>query len=238
MARLHVPGVPPDVEVRASARRRRTVTAFREQGRLVVVVPARMPREQIPGYVQDLVRRLTARERRRSVSDTQLAARAAELSARYLEGRPTPTSVRWVDNQNSRWGSTTPAHGTIRLSTRLATMPAYVVDAVLVHELAHLLVPGHGPDFRAWEARYPRLAEAQAFLAGYEHARAAGAEDAADGAGGDGAEVGDDGAEVGGEGCCGEVDGQVGGQVGGDADEVDLRDRADAPAGDAAATLW
>lgn len=179
MTRLHVPGVSADVEVRASARRRRTVTAFREQGRLVVVVPARMPRAEIAGYVEELVGRLQARENRRRHSDTALAERAAELSALYLDGRARPASVRWVDNQNSRWGSTTPVHGTIRLSARLATMPAYVVDAVLVHELAHLLVPGHGSDFKALEARYPRLAEAQAFLAGYEHARAATPDDPA-----------------------------------------------------------
>ena len=51
--------------------------------------------------------------------------------------------MRWVDNQQSRWGSCTPSDRSIRLSSRLQGMPAWVVDYVLVHELAHLLEPGH-----------------------------------------------------------------------------------------------
>ena len=64
----------------------------------------------------------------------------------YLLGRAVPDTVRWVTNQNSRWGSCTPAEGSIRLSHRLRGMPEYVLDYVLLHELAHLLVPGHGTD--------------------------------------------------------------------------------------------
>jgi hypothetical protein len=41
---------------------------------------------------------------------------------------------------------------------------------VLLHELGHLLVADHGPDFEAWMARYPRLVESRAFLAGVDHA--------------------------------------------------------------------
>jgi predicted metal-dependent hydrolase len=167
---LQVPGIPADVEVRASSRRRRSVAAFREQGRTIVVVPSRMPRSEIASYVRDLVGRLDARERRVRRSDEDLVARAGRLSAQFLGGAATPRSVRWVDNQHSRWGSCTPADASIRLSSRLRTMPAHVVDYVLLHELAHLLVPGHGPDFHAHLQGFPRLAEAQAFLAGVDHA--------------------------------------------------------------------
>ncbi len=166
---LSVPGLPDDVQVRASSRRRRTVTAYRERGRTIVLVPARMPRAEIVGYVRDLVGRLEARERRRRPSDAVLAARAGQLARRYLGGAADPASVRWVDNQRQRWGSCTPYDRTIRLSSRLRDMPDYVVDYVLLHELAHLLVPGHGPDFEALLADYPRLLEARAFLAGVDH---------------------------------------------------------------------
>jgi hypothetical protein len=101
-------------------------------------------------------------------------ARAGELSRRYLEGRAEPLSVRWVGNQRRRWGSCTPVDRSIRLSDRLAAMPEYVSDYVLLHELAHLLVSDHGPEFEAWMARYPRLLEARAFLAGVDHATGAG----------------------------------------------------------------
>lgn len=169
---LEVPGLPAGVEVRASPRRRRTVTAYREGGRTIVLVPARMSRAEIVSFVHELVGRLQARERRTRPTDAELSARAGTLSRVHLGGRAVPRSVQWVGNQHRRWGSCTPADGTIRLSSRLQAMPAYVQDYVLLHELVHLLVPGHGPDFEAWLQPYPRLLEARAFLAGVDHARA------------------------------------------------------------------
>jgi predicted metal-dependent hydrolase len=167
---VDIPGLPDGVEVRRSTRRRRSVTAFREDGRTVVVVPHRMSRAEIVPYVEELVGRLAERERRGRRTDAQLESRAALLSRRHLEGRAVPSSVRWVSNQRRRWGSCTPADGTIRLSDRLVPMPEYVVDYVLLHELVHLLVADHGPAFAAWMEAYPRLLEARAFLAGVDHA--------------------------------------------------------------------
>jgi predicted metal-dependent hydrolase len=167
---VDIPGLPDGVEVRRSARRRRSVTAFREGGRTIVVVPARMSRADIKPFVDELVGRLAERERRGRRTDDELHARATELSRRYLDAAAVPSSVRWVSNQRRRWGSCTPSEGTIRLSDRLVTMPAHVVDYVLLHELVHLLVPGHGPDFEAFMRGYPRLLEARAFLSGVDHA--------------------------------------------------------------------
>ena len=50
-------------------------------------------------------------------------------------------------------------------------MPAYVIDYVLLHELAHLLVPGHGPAFWALLESYPRTERARGFLDGWSDAR-------------------------------------------------------------------
>jgi hypothetical protein len=171
---IEIPGLPDDVEVRRSTRRRRSVTAYREAGRTIVVVPSRMTRAEIVPYVEELVGRLDRREARGRRTDEELMVRAAELSRRYLDGRAEPASVRWVANQRRRWGSCTPLDRTIRLSDRLAPMPAHVSDYVLLHELAHLLEADHGPAFEAWMARYPRLLEARAFLAGVDHATGAG----------------------------------------------------------------
>ena len=192
---VDIPGLPDGVEVRRSTRRRRSVTAYREDGRTVVVVPQRMSRADIVPYVEELVGRLAAREGRGRRTDAQLEARAAQLSRRHLQGRAVPTSVRWVTNQRRRWGSCTPADGTIRLSDRLVPMPAYVVDYVLLHELVHLLVADHGRDFEAWMQGYPRLLEARAYLAGVDHATGHGLADA-DGGPDDGPDPGgtDDGA--------------------------------------------
>ncbi|WP_409331768.1 M48 family metallopeptidase [Trujillonella humicola] len=162
------------VEVRRSSRRRRTVTAYRESGRTVVLIPAAFTPAEERRWVAQMVAKLQTREerRRRSVGgDEELMAHARALSAAHLDGVPQPSSVRWVDNQQRRWGSCTPADGSIRLSSRLRGMPQYVVDYVLVHELAHLIEPSHDERFWALVARYPRAERARGFLEGVELAR-------------------------------------------------------------------
>jgi len=157
---------PDTVEVRRSARRRRTVSAYRDGDRTVVMIPARMSRAEERHWVALMVERLAKQDRRRRPDDEELLARARDLSRRHLDGRAAPASVRWVTNQGSRWGSCTPVDRTIRLSSRLRGMPAWVVDYVLVHELAHLLVAGHGPRFWALVDHYPRSERARGYLEG------------------------------------------------------------------------
>ncbi|MFC9327193.1 M48 family metallopeptidase [Kitasatospora sp. NPDC057015] len=154
------------MEVRRSARRSRTVSAYREGDRTIVLIPARMSVAEEQRWVAQMLDRLAAQESRRVLGDDALAARARELSTAYLDGRARPVQVRWVTNQNSRWGSCTPSERTIRLSHRLQGMPEYVVDYVLLHELAHLLVPDHGSAFWALLEAYPRTERARGYLEG------------------------------------------------------------------------
>jgi predicted metal-dependent hydrolase len=161
--------VTVEVEVRRSPRRRRTVSAYRDGERIVVMIPGRFTRAEEAEWVAKMVARLdtgTQRSRRRGSTDTALAKRAAELSATYLDARARPVSVRWVGTMRTRWASCTPADGTIRVSQKLREMPPWVQDYVLLHELAHLLVPGHGPDFWALVERYPRTERARGYLDG------------------------------------------------------------------------
>ena len=161
-----------EVEVRRSAKRRRTVSAYKnDDGTVVVLVPARMSRAEEQRWVTTMVGRLERQERRRRPSDDKLMARARELSRTYLDGEAQPTTVRWVDNQQQRWGSCTPSDGTIRLSSRLQGTPAWVIDCVLLHELAHLLVHDHGPAFYELADRHPKAERAKGFLEGFGHAQ-------------------------------------------------------------------
>ncbi|MEI2733307.1 MAG: M48 family metallopeptidase [Dermatophilaceae bacterium] len=157
---------PGAVEVRRSARRRRTVSAYRDGGRTVVLIPARFSASEEAQWVRTMLARLARGDARRRPSDAELADRARQLSRQYLQGAARPSTVRWADNQQGRWGSATPADGSIRISTRVRGMPAYVLDYVLLHELAHLLVPGHGPDFWALLGGYARVERARGFLDG------------------------------------------------------------------------
>src|SRR5215207_4836311 len=158
----------PTVQVRRSTRRRRTVAAYRDGDTVVVLIPARFSSAEEREWVQKMLARLDSRERRsrRGRGDRELEARARQLAKLYFDGTITPVSVRWVSNQRGRWGSCTPGDGTIRLSDRLRAMPGWVIDYVLVHELAHLRAPGHGPDFWALVDRYPRAQRARGYLEG------------------------------------------------------------------------
>jgi len=167
------PAGPPDatapepvVEVRRSRRRRRTVAAYREDGKVVVMIPARMSRAEEKEWVATMLTRLERSERRRRPSDATLMRRAKDLNTRYLDGDALPLTVRWVDNQGSRWGSCTPADRAIRLSRRLQGMPSWVIDYVLVHELAHLIEIGHTARFWSLVDRYPKAERAKGFLEG------------------------------------------------------------------------
>ncbi len=157
----------PAVEVRRSPRRRRTVSAYREGDRTVVLIPAQMSAGEEERWVRAMLDRLERRERRTALNEPELARRALALSAQYLDGKVRPMSVRWVANQAARWGSCTPVDGTIRISDRVRGLPEYVIDYVLLHELAHLLVPNHGPEFWALLESYPRTERARGFLEGY-----------------------------------------------------------------------
>ncbi|MBM6405218.1 M48 family metallopeptidase [Phycicoccus sp. CSK15P-2] len=160
----------PDVEVRRSRRRRRTVSAYRDGGRTVVLIPASFSSAEEARWVDRMLERLARGERRRALGDDDLEARAARLSERYLGGHARPASVRWVSTMEKRWGSCTPADSSIRVSDRLRDAPGYVLDYVLLHELAHLLVSGHGPAFWRLLGSYPRLERARGFLEGWSRA--------------------------------------------------------------------
>ena len=161
----------PRIEIRRSARRRRTVSARMEAGTFVVLMPTGLRPEEEQGHVDTLLGRYQRSQAKRRLEREDLSGRARKLSAAYLDGRARPASITWVTNQKHRWGSCSPGTGTIRLSTALDGMPDWVVDSVIVHELAHLLEANHGPQFKALVRRFERYDEATAFLRGVAFAQ-------------------------------------------------------------------
>lgn len=159
----------PDVEIRVSARRRKWVAAHWEGDTVVVLVPPRMSRRDREAYASSLAAQLVATRDARRATDEQLTRRAAELSARYLDGLAVPSAVNWSSRQRHRWGSCSLDDRTIRISDRLKDAPSWVIDSVLVHELAHLLRPDHDAGFAELVSRYPRTDDAAIFLEGLQH---------------------------------------------------------------------
>ncbi len=163
----------PVVEIRRSTRRRRTVSAYRRGDTVVVLMPAGLSAAQERKHVDTLLARLAKSRTRNQRSDTALAERAEMLRGQYLPEAPEPSSIRFVENQFRRWGSCTVLDRSIRLTSRLAVLPGWVLDYVIVHELAHLVEVDHNARFDELVARYPRTERAIGFLDGYDAGLAA-----------------------------------------------------------------
>lgn len=148
-----------EVTVIRSPKRRKTAQARLVDGRLEVRIPARSSKAEEQRLVEVFRRRFA---RTSASSAVDLAARARTLAARH--DLPRPTEIRWVSNQAHRWGSCTPATGTIRISDRMADFPLWVIDHVIVHELAHLVERRHGPAFQELAGRYPLAERAEGYL--------------------------------------------------------------------------
>ncbi len=148
-----------EIELVRGTRRRKHVEAVLVGDRLRVSFPRWMSIDEAQVTAQELAERM---RRRTDSAAIDVAARARRLAREH--GLPRPASVRWVDNMRHRWGSCTPEDGSIRVSARLAAFPSFVLDYVLVHELAHLVVPSHGPAHDALVDGFPQAERARGFL--------------------------------------------------------------------------
>jgi predicted metal-dependent hydrolase len=157
----------PALEIHRSPRRRRSAQAHARGDTVVVRLPAGLPSDEEERLIGGLMRKVTGRAQAQALGgDAALLARAVQLADRYLDGVH-PTAVRWSPRMQRRYGSCSPATGEIRISDRLASAPRWVLDAVLVHELAHLLVADHSPAFHALVARFPEAERARGWLEGF-----------------------------------------------------------------------
>jgi predicted metal-dependent hydrolase len=153
------------VEVVRSPRRRKTITAERRDGGVVVRLPAGMSSTEERTWVHKMVSRLTEQERVQRLNARRNLERTAErLNREHFDGRLRWRSIRYVGNQRDRYGSCTPEDGAIRISDRVAGWPPWVREYVVMHELAHLLAPSHSPRFWRMVERYPLAERARGFL--------------------------------------------------------------------------
>lgn len=134
---------------------------------LLVQVPARLSEREVRTWVERMERRMGARLEREALNQQEdLRKRADRLNKRHFGGRLLFESIEYVTNQRAKYGSCSPGSGRIRISHRLATMPSFVLDYLIVHELAHLLEPNHGKRFWELVKRYPMAERAIGYLMG------------------------------------------------------------------------
>jgi predicted metal-dependent hydrolase len=152
------------VEIIRSAKRRKTVSAELKGGVLIVRAPAQMSDGELMPIIEKLQARLRKKVQRAPKSDAELVQLAQRLNKTYFSGKLKWQSIRYVTNQNKRFGSCTPSQGTIRISHRLAAMPDWVLEYVVMHELAHLQEANHGAHFWKLVNRYPLTERARGYL--------------------------------------------------------------------------
>jgi len=152
------------INITRSSNRKRTVQGRLINGVLKIRAPASMSDAELQPHIDNIRKRLEKRQAKKNLDDNGLNKRAQELNKKYFGGKLKWKSIKWVTNQAKRHGSCTPSLGTIRLSHRLATMPAFVQDYVIVHELAHLIEANHGPSFWKLVYQFPKTERARGYL--------------------------------------------------------------------------
>ena len=166
-----LPGISEgEIIVIRSTRRKKNISAYRQGGRIVVSIPARMSKADERAMVPEMVAKIRAQEAAATMSEERLFSRVDELLTELApEISLRPSSINWR-GMRERWGSCTSTDRTIRISDRLKGAPDYVLDYVLFHEAIHLQFFDHGAEFKALLSRFPLEAQAEAYLSGYEAA--------------------------------------------------------------------
>ena len=166
-----LPGISEgEIIVIRSTRRKKNISAYRQGGRIVVSIPARMSKADERAMIPEMVAKIRAQEAAATMSEEGLATRVDQVLAELApEIVLRPSTITWRA-MRERWGSCTSTDRTIRISDRLKGAPEYVLDYVLFHEAIHLQFFDHGPEFKGLLARFPLEAQAEAYLSGYEAA--------------------------------------------------------------------
>ena len=157
---------PEVVEIRIirSKKRRKTVQAREICGVLEILAPAHMSDKQLEPVIRNFKKRINRHKKLASLDDQALEGRANKLNQKYFDNLLQWESVRWVTNQDKRHGSCSTVRRTMRISHRVAEMPRFVQDYVLIHELAHLIEPNHSQRFWDLVYQYPRAERARGYL--------------------------------------------------------------------------
>ena len=166
-----LPGISEgEIIVIRSTRRKKNISAYRQGGRIVVSIPARMSKADERAMIPEMVAKIRAQEAAATMSEEGLATRVDQLLTELApEIVLRPSTITWRA-MRERWGSCTSTDRTIRISDRLKGAPEYVLDYFLFHEAIHLQFFDHGPEFKGLLARFPLEAQAEAYLSGYEAA--------------------------------------------------------------------
>lgn len=153
------------IKILRSKKRRRTISARLIKDILVVRAPENIPESRLEKAVAELKARIERKQLKQELNkDDNLARRAREFNRQYFDNKLKINSIEYATDQNSKFGCCNCRSGCIRISHQISAMPQWVRDYVILHELAHLVVPNHSRAF--WEIvnRYKLAERARGYL--------------------------------------------------------------------------
>jgi len=155
----------PQVIIIRSRRRKKTIQTKSGDGKLWIYLPAGMHPKDEQKWIDRMMKRNERWEQKKTIkqSDKWLVQRAEELNKKFFNG-VLDFSICFVTNQHSRFGSCTSLDKSIRISDRVKTMPSWVQDYIIIHELAHLIYPDHSKKFWDTVNQYKYAERAKGYL--------------------------------------------------------------------------
>lgn len=155
------------IKIIKSPRRQKTASAQVKNGILEIRLPALISENESQKIIKNFIARFKERRELRVTTNEQLKKLADQLNKRYFEGKLEYT-ISWSVKQNSLQGSCNIKNKNIRISSRLKIVPKWVLKAIIIHELTHLLVPNHSAKFWQIANRYPLMERAKGYLLAFE----------------------------------------------------------------------
>lgn len=156
--------VKMDVKIIRSPNRKKTVSARICGNELLIRLPSGLSKSEETRWIEKMCQRMEKKTQKREPDSNALVKRAKELNRQYFNGLLKINSIKYVTNQNSVFGSCTTRQGTIRISHRVAKMPRWVKDYLIIHEMAHLVHPDHSKAFWGVVNRYRYTERARGYL--------------------------------------------------------------------------
>jgi predicted metal-dependent hydrolase len=153
-----------EIKITRSAKRAKTVTARVVNGVLEILSPVHCSDAELQPIIDRLKQRIEKKQQQRNLSAEDLEQIAQRLNQQYFQNSLQWHSIEWSSQQHRIYGSCTPALGTIRISHRLAKMPLFVQEYVVMHELGHLIEANHSPKFWQLVNCYPLTERARGYL--------------------------------------------------------------------------
>ena len=153
------------IEIVRSKKRRRTVGARIVGDTMQVNAPVDMPEKKLADIIEGFQKRFERRKLKKELNkEKDLNDIFERLNEKYFAGKLSVKAIEYVTNQQKKYGCCNYRAKTIRISHRLAEMPEWVRDYVVVHEMAHLIEPNHSPAFWDIAYRYKLAERARGYL--------------------------------------------------------------------------